>query len=54
MNSDRSEGFLRNLAGRFQDAMGAVTGDMKTQMQGKANQAAGQLQDAYGETLDYV
>ena len=54
VSSNRSEGFLRNLAGRFQDVMGGMTGDTGTQLQGKAHQAARQVQDAYGEALDHV
>ena len=54
MGTNRPEGLLRNLVGRFQDAIGGMTDDTSAQVRGKANQAAGQVQDAYGETLDYV
>ena len=54
MDTNRPEGLLRNLAGRLQDAVGGLTGDTATQARGKANEAAGQLQDGYGQVLDYV
>ena len=54
MDSNRPEGFLRSLAGRLQDAVGGLAGDAPAQVRGRADQAAGQVQDAYGEALDYV
>ena len=54
MDANRPEGFLRSLADRLQDVVGGLTGDAPAQVCGKANQAAEQVQDAYGETLDYV
>ena len=54
MNAERPEGFIRNLVNRFQDAMGGSTRDATARMQGNAHQASGQVQDAYGEALDYV
>ena len=54
MDTNRPEGFLRSLVGRFQDAVGSLAGDAPAQVRGKADQAAEQVQDAYGEILDYV
>lgn len=54
MDSNRPEGFLRELAGRFQGVLGGLTGDAAMQTRGQANEAAGQIQHAYGEVLDVV
>ena len=54
MDSNQPEGFLRSLAGRLQEAVGGMAGDAPAQVRGRADRAAGQVQDAYGEMLDYV
>lgn len=54
MDSNRPEGFLRDLAGRVQEALGGLSGDDATRARGRANQAVGQAQHAYGEVLDVV
>lgn len=54
MDANRPAGFLRRMSGVVQDALGSATGDAATQVRGKADQAAGQVQDAYGEVLDEV
>ncbi len=52
VDENRAEGFVRDVGGKVQDAVGGLTGDTSTQARGKANQAAGQAQNLYGETLD--
>ncbi len=52
MDENRVEGGLRQAGGRLQDAVGGLTGDAATQIRGKANQAAGYAQRAYGNTID--
>ena len=54
MDTNRPEGLLRSLAGRLQDTISGLTGDATTQARGKADEAVGQLQDGYGQVLDYV
>ncbi|WPB58358.1 CsbD family protein [Xylophilus sp. GOD-11R] len=51
---DQAEGTVQKLAGRVQDAVGAVTGDTSTQAEGKARQAAGEAQKTYGEVVDQI
>ena len=52
MDQNRVEGGLKETVGRFQDAAGALSGDLRTQFDGKGRQLAGRAQGAYGEVLD--
>jgi uncharacterized protein YjbJ (UPF0337 family) len=52
MNEDRIAGTARNLTGNAEEGVGRVTGDVKTQVQGKLDQAAGAAQDLYGQTAE--
>ena len=52
MTDDRIEGAVRKGAGRVQDAWGGLTGDERTQAEGKLNQAAGSVQDLVGQARD--
>ena len=52
MDEDRIKGAATDLGGRAKDAIGSLTGDKKTQAEGKADQASGQLQNAYGSAKD--
>ena len=54
VDENRLEGAARNIGGKLQDAVGGLTGDTSTQARGKANQAAGQAQDMYGQVVDEV
>jgi uncharacterized protein YjbJ (UPF0337 family) len=54
MDENRVEGVVRDIGGKIQDAAGGLTGDTATQVRGKINQAAGQAQQAYGDTIDEV
>jgi uncharacterized protein YjbJ (UPF0337 family) len=54
MVQDQLEGAAQQVAGKVQDAVGALTGDESTQAEGKARQALGSLQQTYGETVDNV
>ena len=50
---DRSHGrkpHLGNGQGKAEEAVGRVTGDLKKQVQGKLDQAAGAAQEFYGQT----
>jgi uncharacterized protein YjbJ (UPF0337 family) len=50
--SDRIKGAARRGVGRLQDAVGGLTGDGTTQINGKLNEAAGALQSAYGQAAE--
>ncbi|MGA3000102.1 MAG: CsbD family protein [Acetobacteraceae bacterium] len=54
MDENRIEGAARNLGGKIQDAVGAVTGDKETQVRGQVNRTAGAAQNAYGQAVDGV
>jgi uncharacterized protein YjbJ (UPF0337 family) len=54
MTDERIEGVLRKGVGQVQDAVGGLAGDAKTQAKGKLNQAAGAVQDTYGQVLNLV
>jgi len=52
MDEDRIKGTATNVGGKVKDAAGGLLGDSKTQAEGKADQASGQLQNAYGSAKD--
>jgi uncharacterized protein YjbJ (UPF0337 family) len=52
MNEDRVVGNAKNLGGRMEEGFGRATGDVKTQVEGKAKQAEGAVQDAYGQVKE--
>jgi uncharacterized protein YjbJ (UPF0337 family) len=52
MNEDRIEGAARNFGGKVQEAAGRLTGDAKTRAEGEVNQAAGKVQNLYGQAAD--
>jgi uncharacterized protein YjbJ (UPF0337 family) len=54
VDENRIEGTARNIGGKIQDAVGAVTGDKETQARGQMNRVAGSAQDAYGQAVDEV
>ena len=53
MTDDRLSGSAKNIGGQVEEGFGQVTGDVKTQLQGKANkQMEGTLQDVYGQAKE--
>jgi uncharacterized protein YjbJ (UPF0337 family) len=52
MTDDRISGSAKNIGGQVEEGFGRVTGDEKTQLQGKAKQAEGTLQDVYGQAKE--
>ena len=52
MDEDRLKGAATNLGGKAKDAIGGLIGDTKTQAEGKADQASGRMQNAYGSAKD--
>ncbi len=54
MDEDRFKGAATNMGGKVKDAVGGLTGDTKTQAEGKLDQATGQLQNTIGSAKDAV
>ena len=52
MDKDRIEGAARQAKGAVKEAFGKVTGDAKTETEGKADKAAGKVQNAVGGAKD--
>jgi uncharacterized protein YjbJ (UPF0337 family) len=52
MDENRISGTVRTAGGKAEEAVGRVTGDLKKQVQGKLDQAAGAAQEFYGQTPD--
>jgi uncharacterized protein YjbJ (UPF0337 family) len=52
MTDDRIAGTTKNLGGKFEEGLGRMTGDAKTEFRGKARQAEGAAQDLYGQAQD--
>src|SRR3569832_1332186 len=54
MDTDRIVGAAKDYAGKAESAIGDVAGDFKTQASGKAREAAGTVQNLYGQAKDVV
>jgi uncharacterized protein YjbJ (UPF0337 family) len=54
VDENEIEGAARDLGGKVQDAIGGLTGDSKTQVEGKWNQAAGKAQKTFGAAADEI
>jgi uncharacterized protein YjbJ (UPF0337 family) len=54
MDKDRIVGSAKEFAGRVEGAVGDVADDSKTQASGKAREAAGTVQNLYGQAKDAV
>jgi uncharacterized protein YjbJ (UPF0337 family) len=52
MNEDRVIGNAKNVGGRVEEGLGRATGDVKSQLQGKAKQVEGAAQDVYGQVKE--
>jgi uncharacterized protein YjbJ (UPF0337 family) len=52
MDRDRVEGTARNIGGKMEEGLGRATGDVRSQVEGKIQQAAGAAQDLYGQARD--
>jgi uncharacterized protein YjbJ (UPF0337 family) len=52
MDKDRVDGALNQAKGAVKEAAGKVTGDAKLQGEGKADKAAGKVQNAVGGFKD--
>jgi uncharacterized protein YjbJ (UPF0337 family) len=52
MDKDRIAGSAQDIAGKVEGVVGDVTGDAKTQASGRAREAAGTVQNLYGQAKD--
>ena len=52
MDKDRVSGAVNQAKGALKDAAGKVTGDTKMQAEGKADKAAGKVQNTVGGAKD--
>jgi uncharacterized protein YjbJ (UPF0337 family) len=52
MDKDRVEGSAKQAKGTVKEAWGKVTGDAKTQAEGKADKAEGKVQNTIGGLKD--
>ena len=49
---DRIEGAAKNMGGKLKEAAGKLTGDTKTEAEGRAEKAAGKVQNTVGGAKD--
>ena len=54
MDSDRIKGVAHQVKGAVKEGVGKVTGDAKTQAEGKTEKNAGKVQNAVGGAKDTV
>jgi len=52
MDKDRVAGAAKTVSGNVKEAVGKVTGDQKTVVEGRAEQKAGKAQNALGGLKD--
>ncbi len=52
MTDDRLSGSAKNIGGQVEEGFGQITGEVKTQLQGRAKQMEGTLQDVYGQAKE--
>jgi uncharacterized protein YjbJ (UPF0337 family) len=52
MDNDRIAGSAKDFAGKFESAVGDITGDASTQAAGRAREASGTVQNLYGQAKD--
>ena len=54
MDTDRITGAAQELGGSAKDTIGGLTGDAKTQAEGKMDKVSGQAQSMFGQAKDAV
>jgi uncharacterized protein YjbJ (UPF0337 family) len=52
MTDDRISGSAKNIGGQVEEGFGRLTGDERMQLEGRARQAEGTLQDVYGQAKE--
>lgn len=54
MDKDRIEGAARSIKGSIKEVAGKLTGDTKTEAEGRGEKAAGKVQNTVGGAKDAV
>ncbi len=54
MDKDRTSGALKQAKGAAKEFVGKLTGDAKTQAEGRAEKTAGKIQNAVGSAKDSI
>ena len=54
VDKDRVEGSAKNIGGKIKEGLGKLTGDTKTEAEGKMDQAEGKVQNTVGGIKDTV
>ena len=54
MDEDRIKGSAKQAKGAIKEVAGKLTGDVKTQAEGKAEKTAGKVQNAVGGAKDSI
>lgn len=52
MDKDRISGSAKDFVGKVEGAVGGIAGDTRTQAEGRAREAAGTVQNLYGQAKD--
>lgn len=52
MDKDRIEGAAKNVGGKIKEGIGKMTGDTKTEAEGKSDQVEGKVQNTVGGVKD--
>jgi uncharacterized protein YjbJ (UPF0337 family) len=52
VDSDRTEGSMKKMAGSAKEAAGKLVGDEKLKREGQAEQTEGKVQNAWGSAKD--
>ena len=54
VDKDRVEGSAKNIGGKIKEGFGKLTGDTKTEAEGKMDQTKGKVQNTVGGVKDTV
>ncbi len=54
VDDDRVEGSAKNIGGKIKEGVGKLTGDTKTEAEGKMDQTEGKVQNTVGGIKDTV
>ena len=54
VDDDRVQGSAKNILGKIKEAFGRLTGDSKTQVEGRMDQTEGKVQNTVGGVKDAV
>jgi uncharacterized protein YjbJ (UPF0337 family) len=52
IDKDRTEGAAKNIGGKIKEGIGKLTGDTKTEAEGKGDQVEGKVQNTIGGIKD--